>query len=108
MWEFHPVNPTKNEYEKRMFKSATSLKHILTQMNDKHMQMRGQLVLKGSKAMYPKELGVLKFEFEGSDGTYLYIDYNNCYELHQFLLSIEYKEECVNKIIIYDSGFFIS
>ena len=74
VWRFYPTLPTKEAFENRHFKQHISnSKQIIELFKEKSINPRGQIALFESNGPYPKELGLLKFSFDGI----LYIDYNN-------------------------------
>jgi len=101
-WYFDPFYPTKHAYDNRMFKTAKSIKEIIQLVESAKIRVRGQFVLKGYSIDYPKIHGLLKFEANNC----MYVDFNNSMELLDFINSIEWKEEKVDRIIFYNIGYF--
>lgn len=101
-WQFDSFYPTKDAYESRMFKTAKSIKEIIHLVESTKLRIRGQFVLKGRIVDYPKTYGLLKFE----SNNCMYVDFNNIMELLEFINSIEWKEEKVDRIIFYNIGYF--
>jgi hypothetical protein len=103
-WNFYPILATKEAFENRIFTRASDLKKLLQSIQTANLKdVRGQILLKDIKKPYPD----YKPLFESSDGTGVYIEYNTLLELKDILTLIEFKEEKVERIILYTHGFFI-
>ena len=107
-WSFHPFDPKKDAYDKRPFTFAKNIQQIHQLLNASSLQVRGQLILKGSKQDYPNDIGKNGYETDDMDlKQFVTIEYNSANELDEFLQTIKYKEEVVSRIVLYQHGYFI-
>ena len=107
-WSFHPFDPRKEAYDKRSFTYAKNIQTIHQILTTTTPQVRGQLILKGSKQDYPNELAKPAYETEDMDfKKSVTLEYNSADELKEFLEIIKYKEESVKRIVLYQQGYFI-
>ena len=107
-WSFHPFDPKKDAYDKRPFTFAKNIQQIHQLLKATALQVRGQLILKGSKQDYPNELGKTAYESEDMDfKQFVTLEYNSADELNEFLQTIKYKEEVISRVVLYQHGYFI-
>ena len=102
-WKFYPMLATKEAFDNRIFDNALDLRKVLKTMDDSTLPITGQILLKGKKESYPKHTIL----FESHDGSGVYIEYDTLLDLKEILKTIHFKEELVERIIIYKHGFFI-
>jgi hypothetical protein len=105
-WYFHPFVPTKEAYERKPFSHAKNIRTLLEVIQKNSIYLRGQLQLKGAKEDYPEEFGG-RNKYESEDKKILTIEYNNIMELKEFLKTIEYNEEKIERVNLYGMGFFL-
>jgi len=108
-WTFHPFSPTQEAYEARQFDHASNVKRILQLFkNSSGLRIRGQLILHGTEADYPHNLGSVKFETEDMQSNkFLTIEYQSLAELEDYLKTLQWKESNIHRLVLYKTGFFI-
>ena len=107
-WSFHPFDPRKEAYDKRSFTYAKNIQTILQLLKASTLKVYGQLLLKGSKQDYPNELAKPAYETEDMNfKKYIILEYTSANELEEFLQIIKYKEESIQRVVLYQHGYFI-
>jgi hypothetical protein len=104
-WSFHPIKPTKEAYEKKSFQHAKHVNHILELVSSTPYRVRGQISLKGTKDVYPEELWPIGHA--SFDGAHFCVDFTNLNQLKHILTILCFKEDKIERIYLYDHGFFL-
>jgi len=103
-WTFHPIKATKEAYEQKPFEYAKDIRHMLGLMSTTSHHICGQIVLVGTMELYPTEWWVNGHA--SLDQTRVYICFKNINQLKDILNTLEYKEEKIERIFLYNCGFF--